>query len=190
MNAIDLIEEAARPSKAKKEYEERVQAVIAHTSGGTKTVPDPELTRLQREVDEAHKQWVKDRQSRSIVRQAEKGRDQKIKSLGSWQRRIENHLDHILSERKEEDWYADRYWGLIPVKLRQAEQRCKEYEEMLSKFLPMAKTQGVSDAFHLLECKLCGEIILGKGARQHHRGKTLSQHMKWAHWTSSDNQHP
>ena len=49
-------------------------------------------------------------------------------------------------------------------------------------------TQGTKDTFHLLECKLCGKKILGKGSRRHQGRKTVARHMIEAHWTARDSQ--
>ena len=53
MEGVNHTLAANQQEKAKKDYEKWVEAVMAHTQGKTKQGPDPELIRLQEEVE-----WV------------------------------------------------------------------------------------------------------------------------------------
>ena len=183
--AIDLIRDAARSTKAKRIYEEKVEAVMAYTKATGITGSDPEFNRLQGEAEEAHKKWLYDRQCQAMFRAlAEEGRRQKQETLESERRVVNNHIDRLLRDGEEEDWYTAEHWGPIPARMRRAEQTYKEYEGVLSEFLPTAG-RGRKHQYHLLECKLCGEIIIGRGTDQSRKRKTLARHNSWAHWTSN-----
>ena len=179
MEGVNHTLAANQQEKAKKDYEKWVEAVMAHTQGKTKQGPDPELERLQEEVDRAHLRWVNSRQLQSLREKAIEGRDQKRRKVQFWREEVSTYMDRLIHERQEEDWYTDQYWGLIPIKVRQAERRCQEYEEMLAEFLTTDGAEPGEPKIHLQACILCGEIILGKVGKK----ESMARHMHHAHWS-------
>ena len=168
-----------RQHEAKREYEKKVERIIAHTRGMTNQVPDPELDELRKEADQAHQIWVGTRRHQAVREKAMEGRNQKRKKVLFWKEQVSTHMELLIHEREEDDWYTEQYWGLIPVKVRQAERRCQEYEDMLAEFLPELGMTAGTHKIHLQTCTLCGEIILGRGNKE----KPMATHMHYAHWT-------
>ena len=168
-----------RQKEAKREYEKKVNRIVAYTEGMTNQVPDPELAKLREEADQAHQVWVDTRRNQVVREKAIEGKNQKRRRVLFWKEKVSTHMERLIQERQEDDWYTDQYWGLIPVKVRQAERRCQEYEEMLAEFLPELGTATGKHRIHLQTCTLCGEIILGRGNKE----KPMATHKHYAHWT-------
>ena len=170
---------AQQQEKAKREYEAKVEAIMVHTQGRARHIPDQELKKLQEEVDQTHQKWFNSRQLQLVHEKALEGRNQKIRKLQSIKEKVSTYMDRLIHERQEDDWYTDKYWGLIPVKVRQAEQRCQEYERMLAELLTTDTAKQEEHKIHIQTCILCEEIILGKGNKK----ESMALHMYHTHWT-------
>ena len=120
-----------------------------------------------------------DKQRRAVRKTAVEGKNQKKEQIQLWRQRVATHIDTLLQERKEDDWYAEKYWGTTPDKVRRAERNYMEYENLLAEFLPVAGTSKGNADFTLLSCSLCGEIILEKK----NTTKSMVEHNHYAHWT-------
>lgn len=179
MEEESLALEGGQEIEARRRYEQKVREIMAHIEGKAKQASGPELEELREETDKAHKLWVDSRKRRALLKKALEGRDQKRRKVQFWRKEVSTYMDRIILERGEEDWYTDRYWGLIPTKVNQAEQRCREYEKMIAEFLPTAGKAPGSGSVHLQSCPLCGEIILGKGDKEN----SMALHRHHAHWT-------
>ena len=120
-----------------------------------------------------------EKQRRAVRKTAVEGKNQKKEQVQLWRQRVATHIDTLLQERKEDDWYAEKYWGTTPDKVRRAERNYMEYVSLLAEFLPVAGTRKGNANFALLSCNLCGEIIIEKKCTT----KSMDEHNHYAHWT-------
>ena len=120
-----------------------------------------------------------EKQRRAVRKTAIEGKNQKKEQVQRWQQRVAAHIDTLLQERKEDDWYTEKYWGTTPDKVQKAERNYMEYERLLAEFLPVAGTRKGNANFTLLSCNLCGEIIIEKK----NTTKSMDDHNHHAHWT-------
>ena len=150
-----------------------------HTQGKTRQGPDPKIGKLQMNVVQTDHPRVIVRQQQLIRKKALEGRNQKKRRIQALMRKVLIYIDRLIHERQEEDWYTDKYWGLIPDKVRKAEQMYREYKTMLAEFLATDGTKPRHHRIHLQTCILCKEIILGRGNKK----TSMAHHMHHTHWT-------
>ena len=150
-----------------------------HTQGKTRQGPHPKIEKLQMNVVQADQTRVIVRQQQLIRKKALEGRNQKKRTIQALMMKVLTYIDRLIHERQEEDWYTDKYWGLIPDKVRKAEQIYREYNTMLAEFLATDGTKPRHHRIHLQTCILCKEIILGRGNKK----TSMAHHMHNTHWT-------
>ena len=150
-----------------------------HTQKKTRQGPDPKIKRLQMNIVQDDQTRVIVCQQQLIRKKALEGRNQKKRRIQALMRKVLTYIDRLIHERQEEDWYTDKYWGLIPDKVRKAEQMYREYKMMLAEFLATDGTKPRHHRIHLQTCILCKEIILGRGNKK----TSMAHHMHHTHWT-------
>ena len=112
--------------------------------------------RLERRQEEKMRQW------------ANQGLKQREESLERWEEKTVQYMEYLTNKGDLEAFIRDEYWHSLPDRVRDAEQRCKEYKGRLAEFL----TEGVRKP-NLRICDICGQIFLEKRKEK----DTLNAHM-------------